>query len=139
MAKHEDAFDEGAVLTSADLDELLAARFLSSTAVGTRKLRLIIAKVTKKALRSDKNGTEMKPVLSFSDSPQELPLNKTNLRVLKEKLGDDPADWAGAVIEILTDATVIFDGKPALRVKVFKLPAKKPGPKGPGSDDQITD
>jgi hypothetical protein len=54
-------------------------------------------------------------------------------------LGDDPAAWAGAVIEIFTDPTVIFDGKPALRVKVLKVPAKKPGPKGPGSDDQIPD
>jgi hypothetical protein len=33
MAKHEDAFDEGADLTAADLDELLAARF--------RRLRLL--------------------------------------------------------------------------------------------------
>jgi hypothetical protein len=137
MAKHEDAFDEGVDLTAADLDELLAARFLSSTVVGTRKLRLTIAKVTKKALRSDKNGTEMKPVLSFSDGPQELPLNKTNLRVLKEKLGDDPAAWAGAVIEIFTDPTVIYEGKPALRVKVIRAPTTKPGPTGPGSDDKV--
>jgi hypothetical protein len=137
MAKLENAFDEGEDFTADDLEGFLASRFLSSTVLGNRKLRLTIAKVTKQALRSDKNGgTELKPVLHFSDSPQQLPLNKTNLSVLNEKLGGDPAAWAGAVIEIFTDPTVKFDGKPALRVKVIKAPTRKPGPTGPGSDER---
>ena len=136
MVKYQDALDEGEDFTAEDLKKSLAAKFLSSTALGNRKLRLTISKVKKQELRSDNGGTELKPVLLFSDSPQELPLNKTNLRVLKEKLGDDPAAWAGAVIEIFTDPTVIFDGKPALRVKVLKAPVTKPGPNGPGFDDE---
>jgi hypothetical protein len=138
MAKEEDAFHEGEDFTANDLEEFLSPKFLSSTVIGNGKLRRTIAEVKKQELRSDKNGgTQSKPVLHFSDSRQELPLNKTNLRVLKEKLGDDPAAWAGAVIEISTDPTVIFDGKPALRVKVIRAPTTKPGPTGPGSDNQI--
>jgi hypothetical protein len=138
MANYEDAFEEGEDFTAQDLEEFLAARFLSATALGNRKLRLTIAKVTKQQLRSDKSGgTEKKPVLHFSESSQLLPLNKTNLRTLNAELGGDPPDWVGAVIVIFTDPTVMFDGKPALRVKVLKAPATKPGPNGPDFDDEI--
>jgi hypothetical protein len=137
MAKYEDAYEEGEDFTADDLEEFLKPKFLSSTTVGNRRLRRTIAGVKKLRLRSDKSGgTELKPVLHFSDSSELLPLNKTNLRMLKAELGD-PTDWAGAVIEIFTDPTVIFDGKPALRVKVIKVPATKPGPNGPGSDDDV--
>jgi hypothetical protein len=135
MAKRDNAFDQGEEFTAGDLEEFLATKFLSSTVVGKRELQRTISEVKKQALRSD-NGTELKPVLHFSDSPQLLPLNKTNVRTLNERLGD-PSDWPGAVILIFTDPTVVFDGKPALRVKVIKAPTAKPGPNGPGSDNQI--
>ena len=136
MARFQDAFDEGEDFTAEDLEKTLATKFLSSTALGSRKLRLTISKVKKQELRVDNGGTEVKPVLHFSDSSQLLPLNKTNLRTINAELGDPPA-WVGAVIGIFTDPTVIFDGKPALRVKVLKAPATKPGPDGPGFDDEI--
>jgi hypothetical protein len=134
MAKDEDAFHEGEDFTANDLEGFLAAKLLSSTVLGNGKLRRTIDKVKKQKLRSDKNGgTELKPVLHL-DSSQLLVLNKTNLRTLKMELGGDPAAWAGAVIEIFTDPTVMFDGKPALRVKVLRAPTPKPGPTGPGSE-----
>jgi hypothetical protein len=137
MAKDKDAFDEGKDFTADDLEEFLAPKFLSASAVGNRRFRRTSAGVKKLGLRSDKGGgTELKPVLHFSDSSELLPLNKTNLRTLKAELGD-PTAWAGAVIEIFTDPTVIFDGKPALRVKVIRAPTTKPGPTGPGSDNDI--
>jgi hypothetical protein len=135
MAKDKNAFDEGKDFTADDLEEFLSPKFLSASAVGTRRLRRTSAGVKKLKLRSDNSGgTELKPVLHFSDSSELLPLNKTNSRTLKAELGD-PSAWAGAVIEIFTDPTVIFDGKPALRVKVLK--ARAPGPICPGSDDDI--
>ncbi|MGV7215024.1 hypothetical protein [Bradyrhizobium sp. UFLA05-112] len=122
---------EGKALTADDLVKFLATRFLSSTAVGTRNLQLTISGVEQQLLR-DRNGRmEWKPVLVFSNG-QQLPLNKSNLRTINEKLGDDPAAWIGAVTSVFTDDSITFEGKPALRVKVLK--AAKPGPTGPGSD-----
>jgi hypothetical protein len=138
MAKNQRAFDEGEDFTTADLEKFLETKLLSSTVVGNRKLRLTASKLKKQELRSDNGGMELKPVLHFADSPQLLPLNKTNLRTLYAELGD-PQAWAGAVIGIFTDPTVIYNGQPALRVKVLKAPTTKPGPNGPGSDDQIPD
>src|SRR5262249_30085159 len=137
MAKNEDTFDEGEDFTADDLEEFLKPKFLSSTTVGNRRFRRTIAGVKKLRLRSDKSGgTELKPVLNFSDSSELLPLNKSNLRLLRAELGD-PTDWAGTVIEIFTDPTVIFDGKAALRVRVLKAPTAKSGPSGPDFDDEI--
>jgi len=89
-------------------------------------------------LRSDKSGgTKLTPVLHFQlPHLGLLPLNKTHLRTLKAELGDPPA-WVGADIGIFADPTVIFDGKAALRVKVLKAPATKPGPNGPDFDDEF--
>ena len=81
---------ESRALTADDLVKFLATRFLSSTVVGTRNLQLTISQVKQQLLRDKNGGTEWKAVLVFSDG-QQLPLNKTNLRTIKEKLGDDPA------------------------------------------------
>ena len=123
---------ESRALTADDLVKFLATRFLSSTVVGTRNLQLTISQVKQQLLRDKNGGTEWKAVLVFSDG-QQLPLNKTNLRTIKEKLGDDPAAWIGAVIRVFTDDSVKFEGKAALRVKVLKAP----GPNGPGSNADI--
>jgi len=136
MAKSKDAFDEGEDFTAEDMEEFLAPKYLTSTALGNRKLRLTISKVKKREFPSEGGGTEVKPVLHFSDSSQLLKLNKTNQRTLKTELGDPPA-WSGAVIGVFTDPTLIHNGKPALRVKVLKAPAMKPGPNGPDFDDEI--
>ena len=137
MAKSKDAFDEGEDFTAEDLEKSLDTKFLSSTSLGNRKLRLTISKVKKQEFSSEGGGTEVKPVLHFSDSSQLLKLNKTNQRTLKTELGDPPA-WSGAVIGVFTDPTLIHNGKPALRVKVLLAAAAKPGPTGPGSNDDIS-
>ena len=113
------------------MENSLASKYLTSTAIGNRKLRLTVSKVKKQKFSNEDGSTEIKPVLHFSDSSQLLQLNKTNRRMLKAELGDPPA-WVGAVIGIFTDPTVIYNVQPALRVKVLKAP--DPGPNGPGSD-----
>jgi hypothetical protein len=129
MAKGE---DEEKDFTAEDLEKSLASKYLTSTALGDRKLRLTVSKVKKQEFSNEDGSKEIKPVLHFSDSSQMLQLNKTNRRTLKAELGDPPA-WVGAVIGIFTDPTVIYNGKPALRVKVLKAP----GPNGPGSNADI--
>ena len=127
MAKEEDED-----FTAEDLAKSLASKYLTSTAVGSRKLRLTVSKVKKQRFINEDGSSEIKPVLHFSDTSEMLQLNKTNRRTLKAELGDPPA-WVGAVIGVYTDPTLIFNGKPALRVKVLKAP--EPGPTGPDSDD----
>jgi hypothetical protein len=128
--------DNGVALTEDDVEEFLSTRFMTASALGNRKLQLTIAEARKQEIRSNRGGTETKPVLAFLDSPQRLPLNKTNLRELRKMLGK-PAAWAGAVISIFADEDKQYEGKPSLCVKVIKVPAKRPGPNGPGLDDQI--
>jgi hypothetical protein len=136
MSKYKNAFDEGEDFTAEDMEEFLAPKYLTSTALGNRKLRLTISKVKKREFPSEGGGTEVKPVLHFADSSQPLRLNNTNLRTLSAELGD-PQTWPGAVIGVSTDPTVKFNGIAALRVKVLNAPTAKPGPNGPGSDDQV--
>ena len=125
------AKDEDEDFTAEDLEKSLASKYLTSTALGNRKLRLTVSKVKKQEFSNEDGSKEIKPVLHFSDSSQMLQLNKTNRRTLKAELGDPPA-WVGAVIGIFTDPTVIYNGQPALRVKVLKAPES--GPHGPGSN-----
>jgi hypothetical protein len=135
MVNYEDVIDEGEDFTAKDLGEFLSTKILSAAWLGKSKVQRTISKVKKQKLRTDNGGTVLKPVLHFSDRHLPLPLDKTNLGELAQ-LGD-PAAWVGVVIGIFTDPTVIVDGEPALRVKVLKVPVRKPGPNGPGFDDQI--
>ncbi|KGT73273.1 hypothetical protein MA20_45330 [Bradyrhizobium japonicum] len=129
MAKEDQEED----FTAEDLEKSLASKHLTSTVVGNRKLRLTISMVKKRKFKNEDGSTEIKPVLHFLESASSLPLNKTNLRTMIAELGDKPQKWVGAVIGVFTDPTLIFNGKPALRVKVLKAP--EPGPTDPDSDD----
>jgi hypothetical protein len=150
MANYQDAFEEGEDFmpevkdftaqvkdfTAEDLEAFLATNILSEAVLGSRKLRRTIAGVHKRELRSDKSGgTELTPVLYFSECSEVLPLKVYNLRTLNEVLGDPPA-WVGAVIQFFFDTNIIMEGEPLLRLEVLKAPATKPAPKGPDFDDE---
>jgi hypothetical protein len=109
MSELDDLWESSDEFTADDLEDNLQSKFLSGTSLGNNKLRLTITGVKNMPLRDSKTGnTEKKPVLGFTNG-QLLPLNKTNLRSLKEKLGN-PAKWPGAMLDIYTETTSMGPG-----------------------------
>lgn len=65
-----------------------------------------------------------KIVLAFVGKDKELPLNKTNSRIIAATLGDDEKKWAGSEIELFPGKTS-FQGKIVDCVNVRVLESKK--------------
>jgi len=103
--------------TAADLDAIYGARFFTGYDLGDRRPALTIVKVSVEELRS-KESTDKKFVLHFEESTKVLALNKTNTRALVKVLGNVPAKWIGAVIQLHADHEITFGGKPSLRLEV---------------------
>jgi hypothetical protein len=55
--------------------------------------------------------------MSFTNTSQLLPLNKTNLRTLKDALGRDTLKWPGAVVGAYTETTSMG---PGVRLNVIR-------------------
>jgi hypothetical protein len=71
-------------------------------------------------------GDDERLVISFTDSDQKLPLNKTNGAILIELYGDETDDWEGKKIAIYR-TKVDFQGK---RVDALRIRDTKPGTAG---------
>ncbi|MBK5093193.1 MAG: hypothetical protein JJE48_06730 [Actinobacteria bacterium] len=52
------------------------------------------------AIRTDMFKEKEKVVLTFKDTLKELPLNKTNAKMLSAAFGDDEKEWVGKQLEI---------------------------------------
>jgi hypothetical protein len=132
MSEFDDLWASSDEFTADDLEDNLQSKFLSGTSLGGKRLRLTAAGVKNMPLRDSKTGNiEKKPVLGFTNG-QLLPLNKTNLRMLKEKLGD-PSKWPGAILDVYTETTSMG---PGIRLNVISK-SKKPGPASTDLDDDI--
>jgi hypothetical protein len=132
MSELDDLWESSDEFTADDLEGNLQSKFLSGTSLGSNKLRLTIAGVKNMPLRDSKTGnTEKKPVLGFTNG-RLLPLNKTNLRSLKEKLGD-PAKWPGAILDVYTETTSMG---PGIRLSVISG-SKKQSKAASDLDDDI--
>ena len=123
--------NENKLPTAADLNAIYGARFYSGSDLGAQQPILTIDSVCVEDLRN-KDGTEKKFVLHFVESTKVLALNKTNIRTLVKALGNDPAKWVGATIQLHADHEITFGGKPSLRLTVIKAP--EPGLSGPDPD-----
>jgi hypothetical protein len=102
------------------------SRFLKATDInGEKKVR--IKNVTEEKVGQDK---EQKLVVWFSNDKRGLVLNRTNIRVLRESLGDETDGWAEKII-VLFSAMTEMRGRmtPGLRVRI-------PLPKGDGATAQ---
>jgi hypothetical protein len=74
---------------------------------------------------------ERKLVLWFTTTDQGLSLNVTNLSWMQEQFGDDTDLWVGKVIELYTDANVLYKSKRTGGIRI-----RHPAPKqvnGPGA------
>ena len=98
------------VLLASDFDK---SKYLRAEDLkGPTKLRI---KATTEEVLTDKKGrTEKKLVVWFTSIEQGLPLNKTNLRILKGLFGDPVSGWDGKIIVVFP---VLTEMGPGLRVR----------------------
>jgi hypothetical protein len=85
---------------------------------------LRIKKVTEELVGSGANQ-EKKLVVSFSNGPKGLPLNRTNNRTIRGAYGDDTTNWSGKSI-VVFQAEVEFKGKLVAGLRVRIPPPKQP-------------
>jgi hypothetical protein len=102
------------VLLASEFDK---SRFFKAVDLEKEK-KLRISKVTVEVLGMG-DDKERKPVVWFTNDERGLVLNKTNLRALQGKFGDNMEAWAGKIITVFPTMTDLR-GKltAALRVRI---------------------
>jgi hypothetical protein len=114
------------------INEMYPSRFLKSTDLSGRPMRVTIAGVT----REDING-EQKNVMSFANGTKKLILNKTNGRAVARILGNESRAWTGHDI-LLVPTQVDFKGDLVDSIRVKPAPAPKSAPSA-GDDEPPLD
>lgn len=116
-----------------DWDELYPGRFIKAGELHGKKVTLTITSVDLDELEGEQ-GKKVKGIISFKETPKQLPLNKTNGICLKAMFGRKLSDWENKRITIFTDK---WNGEDAVRMwgspdiaqnaeVVIQLPRKKP-------------
>lgn len=78
----------------------------------TEPMRLTVAKTFEDKVAAPGKPAQERLVASFRETPKKLIINQTNGAVLAKLSGsDDPAKWAGTVVEVFLDADVAFAGQ----------------------------
>lgn len=95
-----------------DWDELYPGRFLKAGEFLGREVTLTIADIDTEELVSD-SGSKVKGVISFKETPKQLPLNKTNGICLREMFGRKLPDWIGKRVTLFPST---WNSEPCVRV-----------------------
>lgn len=93
-----------------DYDELYPGRFLKWGQFQGRDVTLTITEVVLDLLEGDK-GEQMRPVISFAETPKQLTPCKTNGLCLRAMFGRAVADWTGKRVTLYGDPTVKMGSK----------------------------
>jgi len=117
-----------------DWDELYPGRFLKAGELQGKKVTLTISDVDTDELVDDEGKKKVKGIVSFSERPIQLPLNKTNGLCLKAMFGRKLPEWVGKKITLFPDK---WNGEDCIRIwgspeipsdidVEVKLPRRKP-------------
>jgi hypothetical protein len=99
-----------------DFDKLYPGQFLKAGMFSGRDVTLTIASVKLDELEGRK-GKEMKGIISFSEKPQRLVLNKTNGLCLKAMFGRETEAWVGKRVTLYPAKIQFEDNDLAIRVR----------------------
>lgn len=99
-----------------DFDMLYPGKFLKAGMFQGRDVTLTIADVVRDELNC-RNGKEIKGVISFSEKPQKLVLNKTNGLCIKAMFGRETSVWVGKRITLYPAKVQFEDSDIAIRVR----------------------
>jgi hypothetical protein len=99
-----------------------------------------ITKVGQANIAKDDEPPEMKWMVRFAEFNKPMVLNRTNISLLGNFLGDDTDDWIGKQVILYNDESIQFAGKVTggLRFKRLKT-AAKPRPAAPVMEDETQD
>jgi hypothetical protein len=117
-----------------DFDELYPGRFIKAGEFKGKRPTLTIKDVDLDELIGDDGTKKMKGIVSFVETPKQLPLNKTNGICLRAMFGRKLPEWVGKRVILYADK---WNGEEATRVwgspdiaepmaVEVKLPRKKP-------------
>ena len=103
-----------------DYDELYPGRFLKSGLFKGKEATLTIANILLEEME-DKKGVRARGIISFTETPKQLVLNRTNGECLKGMFGRDTGKWVGKRVTFYP-ATVEAFGAPTLAIRVRGSP-----------------
>ena len=101
-----------------------------------------ITKVGQANIAKDDEPPEMKWMVRFAEFGKPMVLNRTNISLLGNFLGDDTDDWIGKQVILYNDESIQFAGKVTggLRFKRLKTAsAAKSRPAAPVMEDETQD
>lgn len=89
-----------------------------------------VAKVGQANIAKDGEPQDIKWMIRFKEFDKPMVLNRTNISLLGNFLGDDTDDWIGKQVIMYNDESIQFQGKVTggLRFKRLKAKAKNPFP-----------
>jgi hypothetical protein len=104
------------------IDQLYPSRFLRCADLAGKPMTVTIA-----GLKREDIGGEFKVVLSFTNGPKALILNKTNGKAIAKALGNETSAWRGKSVT-LVPAQVDFRGDivDAIRVRPASAQPQEP-------------
>lgn len=117
-----------------DWDELYPGRFIKAGELLGKKVTLTIKDVDTDNLIGDDGKEKVKGVISFEQTPKQLPLNKTNGLCLRAMFGRKLPEWIGRKIILFPDKwngedAIRLWGSPDIKEPIdveVKLPRRKP-------------
>ena len=80
------------------IETIYGGTYITAAVAKSESLRGTV--LTIDAIRIDMFKEKEKVVLTFKDTLKELPLNKTNAKMLSAAFGDDEKEWVGKQLEI---------------------------------------
>lgn len=126
--------DEPKMPKPVDFDQLYPGRFLKAGEFAGKKVTLTIAEVNLDELIGNDGTKKVKGVISFKETPKQIPLNKTNGICLKSMFGRKPQEWVGKKIILFPgqwngEEAIRIWGSPDIQQEIaveVSLPRKKP-------------
>lgn len=117
-----------------DWDELYPGRFIKAGEFKGKRVTLTIKDVDVDALVGNDGKEKVKGVLSFEQTPKQIPLNKTNGLCLRAMFGRKLGEWVGKKVILFAgmwngEEAVRIWGSPDLKEEIdveIQLPRKKP-------------
>ncbi len=117
------------------IDSMKEKKYMSKEDCGTAGIVVTISDIDQQDVSMENEPTEMKWVLWFEEDVKPLILNKTNIELIADALGENrPARWVGHQIVCYNDPQIMFAGKRTggIRVRGAEEPeAPKAAPSRP--------
>lgn len=96
-----------------DWDQLYPGRFLKAGEFQGKKVTLTIAEVDLDELIGNDGSKKVKGVVTFRETPKQIPLNKTNGLCLRAMFGRKVQEWIGKKIILFAGQ---WNGEEAIRI-----------------------